>query len=82
MTNKLKYSVIYTSIFKKQYKVIKKQGKDILEACIIDLENFEQPEKKEMNNSDINIYLTQNQNQTVSVSLFISALSNLFLELK
>lgn len=54
----------------------KKQGKEILEACIINLENFEQLEKKEITNSDININLTQNQNQIVNVSLFISALED------
>ena len=47
MTNKLKYSVIYTSIFKKQYKVIKKQGKDMDKLHNI-IEKLANKEKLEM----------------------------------
>lgn len=54
----------------------KKQGKDILEACITELETFGQPELKESSNSGININLTQNSNQTVNVNLLISALED------
>jgi hypothetical protein len=54
----------------------KKQGKEILEACIVELETFGLPEKKEKDNSGININLTQNQNQTVNINLLISALED------
>lgn len=54
----------------------KKQGKDILGACITELETFGQPEQKKTNNSGININLTQNQNQTVNINLLISALED------
>jgi len=54
----------------------KKQGKDILEACIIELETFGEPEKVNPENSGININLTQNQNQTVNINLLISALED------
>jgi hypothetical protein len=54
----------------------KKQGKDILQACITELEIFGQPEKKKNYNSGININLTQNQNQTVNINLLISALKD------
>ncbi len=54
----------------------KKQGRDILEACITELETFGQPEKKNNENSGININLTQNQNQTVNINLLISALED------
>lgn len=54
----------------------KKQGKDILGACITELETFGQPEQKKKENSGININLTQNQNQTVNVSLLISTLQD------
>jgi hypothetical protein len=54
----------------------KKQGKDILEACITELETFGQPEQKKTDNSGININLTQNQNQTVNINLLISALED------
>jgi hypothetical protein len=54
----------------------KKQGKDILEACITELETFGQPDKKESDKSGININLTQNQNQTVNITLLISALED------
>jgi predicted nucleotidyltransferase len=57
-------------------KSCKKQGKDILEACITELETFGQPDKKENSKSDININLTQNQNQTVNINLLISALED------
>lgn len=54
----------------------KKQGKDILEACITELETFGQPEQKKNDNSGININLTQNQNQTVNINLLIGALED------
>jgi hypothetical protein len=54
----------------------KKQGKDILGACITELETFGQPEQKKTDNSGININLTQNQNQTVNINLLISALED------
>lgn len=54
----------------------KKQGKDILEACITELETFGQPEPKKNENSGININLTQNQNQTVNINLLIGALED------
>lgn len=54
----------------------KKQGKDILEACITELETFGQPELKKNDNSGININLTQNQNQTVNINLLIGALQD------
>jgi hypothetical protein len=52
----------------------KKQGKDILEACITELETFGQPDKKESDKAGININLTQNQ--TVNITLLISALED------
>jgi hypothetical protein len=52
----------------------KKQGKDILEACITELETFGQPEPKKNENSGININLTQNQ--TVNINLLIGALED------
>ena len=52
----------------------KKQGIDILEACITELKEFGQPEKKENNKSGININLTQNQ--TVSINILMSALED------
>ena len=54
----------------------KKQGKDILDACVTELKTFGQPDKKENDKSGININLTQNQNQTVNINLLISALEN------
>lgn len=54
----------------------KKQGKDILGACVTELETFGQPEPKKNENSSININLTQNQNQTVNITLLISALED------
>ena len=51
----------------------KKQGKDILEACISELETFGLPDKSTPS-SGINITLTQNQ--TVSVNLLVSALED------
>lgn len=54
----------------------KKQGKEILEACITELETFGLPEKKKTDSSGININLTQNQNQTVNINLLISALED------
>lgn len=54
----------------------KKQGKDILDACITELQTFGQPEQKEAKNSGININLTQSQNQTVNINLLISALED------
>jgi hypothetical protein len=54
----------------------KKQGKDILGACVTELETFGQPEPKKNENSSININLTQNQNQTVNLTLLISALED------
>jgi len=54
----------------------KKQGKDILEACIAELETFGQPDLKKNDNSGININLTQNQNQTVKINLLIGALED------
>jgi hypothetical protein len=52
----------------------KKQGKDILEACISELEAFGTPEQSQSNKHGINI--TVNQNQTVNVQLLVSALEN------
>jgi hypothetical protein len=54
----------------------KKQGKEILEACVTELETFGQPEPKQKENSGININLTQNQNQSVNITLLISALED------
>lgn len=54
----------------------KKQGKEILGACISELETFGQPEQKKNENSGININLTQNQHQTVNITLLISALED------
>lgn len=54
----------------------KKQGKDIIEACITELETFGEPEKNKTEKSRININLTQNQNQTVNINLLISALED------
>lgn len=54
----------------------KKQSKDILNACITELQIFGQPEQKDAKNSGININLTQNQNQTVNINLLISALED------
>lgn len=55
-------------------KSCKKQGKDILDACITELEIFGQPEQKKNENSGVNINLTQNQNQIVNITLLISTL--------
>lgn len=52
----------------------KKQGKDILETCINELETFGEREKIENKGSGININLTQNQ--TVNLNLIISALED------
>ncbi|WP_312696007.1 hypothetical protein [Sphingobacterium mizutaii] len=54
----------------------KKQGRDIMGACILELETFGQPEKKGADRSGIHINLTQNQNQTVNINLLISALED------
>lgn len=50
------------------------QGKTILEACITEIEIFGLPKKKENYNSGISINLTQNQ--TVSISILISAVKD------
>lgn len=50
-----------------------KQGKEILVACISELETFGPPEKKDPS-SGINISLTQNQ--SVNIHLLISALED------
>ena len=50
------------------------QGKAIVEACIKELEILGLPDKKETNNSEINIQLTQNQSLTMNV--LNSALEN------
>lgn len=52
----------------------KKQGKDILEACITELKTFGVREKSENKDSGINISLTQNQ--TVNLNLIINALED------
>ena len=62
------------SSFWDNMKSCKKQGKDILETCIVELETFGEPEKKGNSKSNININLTQNQNQTVNINLLITAL--------
>jgi hypothetical protein len=49
----------------------KKQGREILIACISELETFGLPDKKDPSNG-INISLTQNQ--TVNIHLLVSAL--------
>lgn len=51
LETKLKYTVIFSSDFKKQYKKIKKQGKDInkLKEVIIKLANLEDLEPKYYN---------------------------------
>ncbi|MDN3722753.1 hypothetical protein QRD02_00035 [Aequorivita sp. SDUM287046] len=54
----------------------KKQGKDILEACITELEIFGEPEKVNSEKSEITINLSQNQNQTINITLLISALED------
>ncbi len=54
----------------------KKQGKDILEACIVEIETFGPYKKKEKENSGININLAQSQNQTVNINFLISALED------
>lgn len=65
-----------TSFFYNNMTSCQKQCKDTLEACITELETFGQPEQKKTDNSGININLTQNQNQTVIISLLISALED------
>jgi hypothetical protein len=52
----------------------KKQGKEILLTCITELETFGEREKPQNNNSGININLTQNQ--SVNISLLVSALED------
>lgn len=52
----------------------KKQGKEILETCITELETFGAREKIQPNNSGININLTQNQ--SVNINLLVSALED------
>lgn len=54
----------------------KKQSKDIIEACITELETFGEPENNITEKSGININLTQNQKQTVNINLLISALED------
>jgi hypothetical protein len=54
----------------------KKQGKDILGACITELETFGQPDQKQTDNSGIHINLNQTQNQSVKINLLISALED------
>lgn len=52
----------------------KKQGKEILETCITELETFGAREKPQSNSSGININLTQNQ--SVNINLLVSALED------
>jgi hypothetical protein len=65
-----------SSSFWDNMKSCKKQGKDLLDACIRELQTFGQPTKKVTSNSGINIHLTQNQNQTINIQLLVSALEN------
>ena len=50
----------------------KQQGKDIIEACILELESFGIPEKPISADKGININLTQNQ--SVNIDILISAI--------
>lgn len=52
----------------------KQQGKEVLEVCIVELENFGVPLRKSNNDTGINISLTQSQNQTININVLISAL--------
>ncbi len=52
----------------------KKQGKEILQTCITELETFGSREKPQNNNSSVNINLTQNQ--SVNINLLITALED------
>lgn len=52
----------------------KKQGKEIMQTCITELETFGEREKPKNNNSGININLTQNQ--SVNINLLVSALED------
>lgn len=52
----------------------RKQGKEILETCITELETFGAREKPQNNNAGININLTQNQ--SVNIHLLVSALED------
>ncbi|MCT4287076.1 hypothetical protein HZP25_10155 [Elizabethkingia anophelis] len=70
------WSVGDASSFWDNMESCKKQGKDILEACISELEIFGQPEKKQKEQSGININLTQSQNQSVNINLLVSALED------
>lgn len=62
------------SSFWDNMKSCKKQGKDLLEACITELKTFGLPDIKEKTGSGINIQLTQNQ--SVNINLLVSALEN------
>ena len=64
------------SSFWDNMKSCKKQGKDLIEACITELKTFGLPVTKDVSGSGVNIHLTQNQNQTVNINLLVSALEN------
>ena len=55
-------------------KQCKQQGKEILEACITELEIFGLPEKKKSIDSGLKINMIQNQ--TVNISIIMSALKD------
>jgi hypothetical protein len=64
------------SAFWDNKETCKKQGRDILGACIKELETFGVPEIGNNKEHGINITLTQNQHQTVNINLIISALED------
>lgn len=55
-------------------KQCKQQGKEIIEACITELETFGLPEKR--TNTDTGLKINMIQNQTVNVSFIMSALQD------
>lgn len=74
----IKYSVSDTTALggfrRDNVDLCRNQGKAVVEACIKELEILGLPDKKEVNNSGINIQLTQNQ--SLVVSILNSALEN------
>lgn len=64
----------HSSAFWDNMDSCKKQAREILETCLMELETFGVREQKQMANNGININLTQNQ--SVNINLLISAIKD------
>lgn len=79
--NNIKYTsggiaIVGASHFWNNIESCRESGREILEICIIELENFGLPEKNDEKNEGININLTQHQNQTVNLNIILSSIEN------